>query len=338
MLVLSDVQVTTGPIARVAAYPPTSAEFVSLINQAQRKLLRRGDWSGTVVPIYVCVSNGCVVWPRYVQEVRRINMCNRTIPVRNMWYEFLERGPRCNWLGWLHWPESKLSDQGRTSVFQDIQGDGRTVRAYARCQNDMGKTVTVFGIDNNGQTLQTRNADGSWSIGQVLTLQTPFASTSTFVRSIDYILKDPTQCPVDLYAYNATTNLLEDLAHYEPSETRPSYSRTRLVATYPTGGTSTFVPPQGCCGLTRSVVALVKLRFIEAQNPTDLLIIDNEDALQMMVQSLKLREKNDTAAARLMENEAVFELQRQLENDSPDDVFAVENNVLGTNVWSNSCF
>jgi len=337
MLTLGDTQVATGPIARVAAYCPTSAEFISLINQAQRKLLRRGDWSGTVVPIYVCVSNGCVVWPGYVQEVRRINMCNRTIPVRNMWYEFLDRGPSCQWRGWLGM-ESKLADQGRTSVFQDIQGDGRTVRAYARCQADLGKTVTVFGLDNNNQILQTKNQDGSWSLGVVLTLQTPFASTSTFVRSIDYILKDPTSCPVDLYAYNATTNLLEDLAHYEPSETRPSYSKTRLMASAPSCGTGTFIPPQGCCGAVRSVVALVKLRFIEAQNPTDLLIIDNEDALQMMVQSLKAREKNDVALARALENEAVFELNRELENNSDDSTFAVENNTLGPEVWSNMAF
>ena len=338
MLTLGDVQVPTGPIARVAAYCPTSAEFISLINQAQRKLLRRGDWSGTVVPIYVCVANGCVVWPRYVQEVRRINMCNRTIPVRNLWYEFLERGNRCLWSNWLLWPQSKLEDRGRTSVFQDIQGDGRTVRAYARCQADLGKTVTIFGLDNNGQILQTNNGDGTWSLGVVLVLQTPFASTSTFVRSIDYVLKDATQCPVDLYAYNATTNLLEDLAHYEPSETRPSYSKTRLLSHFPTCGTGTFIPPQGCCGTTRSVVALVKLRFIEAQVPTDLLILDNEDALQMMVQSLKLREKNDYAAARALENEAVFELNRQLENDSPDDTFSVEDDTLGPHVWSNQAF
>lgn len=338
MLTLGDTQIPTGPIARVAAYCPTSAEFISLINQSCRKLLRRGDFSGTVVPIYVCAPNGCIAWPRYVDHVRRVNICNRTIPVRNMWYEFLERGRRCDWGNWLRWPESKLSDQGRTSVFQDIQGDGRTVRAYPRCNADLGKTVTIFGIDNNGQTLQTQNADDSWSIGQVLTLQTPFASTSTFVRSIDYVLKDPTQCPLDLYAYNASTNLLEDLAHYEPSETRPSYSRTRLQGWVPNFGTSTFVPPQTCCGTNQAVIALVKFRFVEAVNPTDLLGIDNEDALQIMVQSLKLREKNDYAGARAMENEAVFELNRQLENDSPDDTFSVQDDTLGPQVWSNQAF
>lgn len=339
MITFSDLK--TSSLRKIAQNCANSADFADLVNQATRKFMRRGDWAGTVVPIYVCATAGCVVWPQYVGQVRRLNICNQPIPVRNMWYEFMSGVRQCEGGFWRQTlgPLAGLAAQGRTSVFQDIQGDGRLVRVYARCTTDYGKTVKIFGLDNNGQTLQTDNGDGTFSLGLNLILAAPYVSASTYVRSIDYVLKDETQCPVDMYAYNASTDLLEDLAHYEAGETRPSYEKTKLVLqNYPNpcSGNTSLSPT--CCGTARGVVALVKLRFIPVKTDTDLVLIDNEDALKLMVQSILNHEAGDRKGALQYESDAIRELNRELEDVSPDDQLSALDNVLGPYTFSQQCF
>ena len=319
----------------MASYCPTSPEFIDLVNAAVRRAMRRGDFVGTTAIIYVCAYNGCVVWPRYVQVVRKLSTCHHTIPVRNQWYGFMDgvcnRNGNWTWNGWNgNWISNNgsLAQQGRTSVFQDIQGDGRLVRAYPRCPNDRGKTVTIFGIDNNGQLLQTQNLDGSFSNGAVLTMDYPYASTNQYVRSIDYVLKDTTECPVDLFAYNATTLLLEPLATYDPGETNPSFEKTRLSTELSSCST----------GCARGVLALVKLKYFPAVFPNDILYISNLDALKMLIQSIKFGEGGDRTSAKQFEADAISELNRQLEDESPDDTFSSQNATFGPATFSQQCF
>lgn len=335
MLTLRDTKDDLG-IRRVTGFCPDSEDYISLVNEATRRLLRRGDWPGTITPIYLCVRQGCVVWPRYVLNVRKLKTCHHTIKPQNMWGDFLPRGRHCEWGHW-HGPSLPMFNQGTTSVFQDIMGDGRLVRAYPRCQADIGRTVTLFGTDNNGQQLQTHDTvTNTWTPGVILTLALPFVSTTTYVRHIDYVLKDETNCPVNLYAYNATTNVLEDLAQYDPGETRPSYERTRLSM----GESATFggCSSSPCCGVSQGVTALVKLRFIAAKFDTDLVIIDNLDALKLEIQSIKFGEAGDRANAKALEADAIAELNRQLEDESPDDQFTADDQVFGSATFTNHCF
>lgn len=340
MLVLQDAMDDLG-IRRVASFCQTSLDFRDLVNSAQRRLLRRGDWVGTVVPIYVCVYNGCVVWPRYVQSVRKISACNQPLQVQNLWYNYMEGvHNNCGAWGyngmtgkWMNY-EGSMAQQGKSSLFQDIQGDGRLVRAYVRCPNDEGKTVTIFGTDNNGQILQTQNLDGSYSTGVVLTLPDPvtqFVSTSQYVRSIDYVLKDQTECPVDLFAYNATELVLEPLATYDPSETRPSYEKTRInFQMWNLAGAS--------CSCLKGVMALVKLKFIPAQLPTDLLLIDNLDALKLAIQGVKLGEAGDINGERARIADSIREMNHDIEDWSPDGQFAAQDNTFGGATFGQQCF
>lgn len=336
MLTFLDCKQDDG-IRNVAKACPDSPEFAQLVNKAVRKLMRRGDWQSTLTPAYFCVRNGCVVFDRYVGNVRRLNICNRTIPVHNMWGTYLEGKGGCHY-GWHNWRggDCSLTNEGKTSVFQDIQGEGRTVRVYTRCNVDYGKKTWIFGVDNNGQPLQTDNGDGTFSMGVVITAAAPFGSSNTFIRHIDYTLREATQCPTDMYAYNATTNLLEDVAHYEPSETRPSYEKARLGGNWPNNFTTSCAP--GCCSTVKGVLAMVKLKFIPAIADTDLILIDNLDALALEIQSIKFAESGDLANSVAYEASSIRELNRQLEDDSPDDQFSVSNNVFGGASFTNSCF
>jgi hypothetical protein len=333
MLIYQDCQNDQG-LQLVAGEASNTPIFNYYVNSAVRRLLRRGDWPSVTPTIYVAVYGGCITWPRYVGHVRRLNTCHHhAVPVHNRWWEFLPKTTWCDGY-WGGWPNAnrKLTNFGQTTVLMNVMGEGRFIQAHARCNQDFGKTLTIFGTDNNGQTLIQSNGTGGFTAGLTLTLGLTDVRTPVFVRHIDYIIKDQTQCPVDVYAFNNATGLLEDIAHYEPGETRPNYDMSKLSGWTCTCSTCiTGATPQG-------VEALVKLRFIPASNPNDLVIIDNLDAIRMEVQSIKAEEAGDHAGKRLAEQEAVMEMNRELENQSPDDQFSVSVQSLGPRVRCNSVF
>ena len=202
---------------------------------------------------------------------------------------------------------------------------------------DVGKTLTLFGTDNNGQPLTTTNLDGSVSQGVVITFASPFASTSTYVRSITRVRKDVTQGRVFLYGYNpaidqgVAPNLgLEDLAIYDPTEINPTYVKYQLHAGH---------TPFGCSSGLKSIIALVKLNYIPVVADTDLVIIDNLDAIKYGMQSVITGESaNGISEAKDYEAAAIMELQRDLENAFPDDTFSAANRILGKGMRRNQCF
>jgi hypothetical protein len=325
-------------IQAVASSCPSKAEYLSLINKACEMYMRRGDFMGTVEDIFVCVTNGCFVAPRYVGKIRRINVCNRAVDVENGWWRFMKSTSANH--SWENWRGAdcgpNLQDRGSKPVFQDIMGDGRLIRAYPRDNADIGKTIQFFGVDNNGQTLVTKNPDDTWDQGITLVLKKPFVSSSTFVRRIDYVIKEQTELPVDCYAYNAAADVLEELAHYEPSETKPQYSSYFLNLHWPTCGTGAIQP--NCCSSKRGVLLRVKLKFIPAQHPTDILPIDNTDVLRYMIQAIKAGESGNFEELQKWQAAAVKEGNLELSDAIPDEEFAASNNVLGPGVWSNQVF
>lgn len=291
------------------------------INDATRRLLIRGDWVGTVVPIHLCVKKGCVVFPRYVDKVRRINICKNAIPIKGHWYEFLQYQSRmCNsgfgWYGWLG-PEAHMSMSGWTPCYSDIWADGRLVRVFAQYQQDIGKTVTIFGVDNNDQPLRRQNPDLSWSEGWVITIASPYGTTANYVRRIDRVAKEVTQGNVWCYAYDPVANLMEDLAVWEPSETNPTYPRYRLSLPACCTGTE--------CDTAKSAVALVKLKYVPVVTDTDLVLIDNIGALKLMIQAIRAEESGDRTSARGFEMDAIRELNLELADEVPDDQIPVES-------------
>lgn len=329
-MLLTLKEVRESSLRNIAGSCPNSGVFTQLVNDATRRCMRRGDWPGTTVPIHVCVRQGCVVWPRYVGSVRRINVCKQPIQIKNQWYEFLQYqnsswcgagGSNAAWWGnnlfgsWCGASVHMLF-QGKSPVFQDMLGEGRFVRAYYTANSDINKTVRIFGTDNNGQILRTANADGTYSDGWSISLLNPFGSTSGYVRHIDRVILDDMQGDVRLYGYNAETDLLEDIGTYEPGDTNPAFERYKL----------NLGQCQDQCGCTRSVVALVKLKFIPARYDNDLVLIDNMDALRLMCQSIKYEEAGDRKGAREYEMDAIRELNLGLNDDTPLEQIGINQN------------
>jgi len=305
----------------IAGVTVDSNEFKTLLNEATRKLMRRGDWAGTVVSIYLCATKGCVVFPRYVGQVRKLNICKQPIPIRNVYWDFFEANAWTNWnsCSWLGMPcESRLINYGRTPIVQDILGEGRYVRLYAVTNADYGKTVTIFGVDNNDIPLRHRDANGDWKDGIVLAAKNPYDQTDIYVRRIDRVIKQVTQQEFRLYAFNAADAVLETLATYEPSETNPAYQKFKLKldgCCWP--GTSTN------CDTQQGLAGLIKLQYVPVVDDNDLVLIDNLDALKAMMQSIRCAEGQDFQSAKVYELEAVRELNHQLKDENPDDQISV---------------
>jgi hypothetical protein len=338
-LTLGDLKKAGSPLSRVSGLcSSTDSRFPSYVNEAVRKLMKRGDWANTVVPIQVCIRRGCVTWPRYVGSVRRINLCGTPVPVTNIWSRYLERDIWPRWYdfpglipwgelgqhsglynrGWgssLRYTDSGITKTGHYSTYSDPLGT-HFVRAYPQYPQDAGKTVTIFGKDENGQPLQTKvtASDGTvtYKPGHIITMQgspTGYGSSSVLIQPpIERVIKDETQGQVYLYSYDPDNDLLFDLAVYEPSETNPCYERTAIPGRAKDDGTT-----------TDTIMALVKLKHVDVVHDTDLITVPDVDALKVMIQSALFDEADDPDRADQYEAKAIRELNLMLRDTYPED-------------------
>lgn len=336
---LTLAQIQTPLFSQAAGNCTTSSpDFLDMVNEVVPRLMERGDWPGSILPIRVCVKAGCVTWPRYVGQVRKINHCRGNIAVKSVWYEFLEhdhsrsRG-MYSWQGWCG-DERRMTAQLKVPVYNDIYGPNCTVQVYCQVPEDIGATVTIFGIDNNGQPLRTDNGDGTWSDGITITVAIPFGSTGNpyFVSRIDRVVKSRTQGNLTMFAYDTANNVLWDLAVYEPSETNPSYLRYHLDGRWNAGN------PASCGGCLETIIALVKLKFIPVSSPTDLIPIESRAAIKLGLLALRREMAEDIAGADQWWARAIETLNRNLENENPDSELPVQNNVFGDRTFRNQCF
>jgi hypothetical protein len=316
-------EVKDSSIANVTAANPDDPQFAIYIIEAVRRLQMRGDWAGTVVPIHTCISRGCVVSPRIVDKVRKIADCRGTIPQHGMFYDFLDwRQHHWHsddyWVG-LGWRQGRrnIVQKGWSPVFQDIMGPGRYLRLYNDVAEDVGKNLTVFGIDNNGQPLRTRNTDGqTWSDGMTLTAGLPYAQSNVMPLRIDRIIKDLTQGALRLFAFNTAADVLEPVAEYEPSDTNPKFLKQEFHDLCQHGG-------------TRGVVALVKLKQLPLISDNDVVIIPSIPGLKLMVQAIVAGEANERAQEGELTLASVETMNRELEDWLPVSEIPVDLGELG---------
>ena len=298
--------------------------FLSMVNEATERLMVRGGFWGTVRKMRVCARCSVLVWPRAVETVLAVNVCGRQVVNSGYWWQFLPmNGPdwrcaasRCG--------NVVIQHDGQVPVQANLKcGEPRYIRAFAAYQADLGKTVTIFGIDAKGQEIFTKRDDGTWLPGVILTLASPYVGTSFQIREVTRVLKDATMGPVRLYAYDATNDVLEDMAYYAPSERSPSFLHSTVK------GLRRMSTAGSCNGLT-SVEALVKLRFIAVEIDEDEVLIDNWVALKLMMLAIRAEDAGSRDEARTLQFDAVTELNRELRLHLPEDLIPVSVEPFGT--------
>lgn len=322
-------QAKASNIANVAGVAAESEQFKAYLNEAVQRLMNRGDFMGLVVPICVCIKRGCVVFPRYVSVIREAKTCQGHLNIKNLWYEFVGESWYQSVSG-KYWNyddcQQNMLANGRVPTHNTVMGAARKIRAYPQVNQDFGKTLTIFGTDNSGQPLMHRDENGDWREGTVITLQSPYGETEGYVSSIDRVVKDVTQKPVTLWAYNTTDSVLEDLAVYDPGETNPSFVRYQL-------NTPSYKDTDGN-EKARSMTALVKLNYVPVEFDTDLVVIDNMSALKLMIQGIKAEEAGDDKLAETKILKAVRELNHQIQDQNPGNQVSVYANSIGNSIYS----
>lgn len=318
-------------LQRVAGYCPTSDEFISLVNDSDSMLTDRGDFYGSVKKIRVCIYGGLITWPRYVATPLALNKCGGSIPLHNHWYEFdrLTRGDLLTYWGAGCCGEINGLEGNTSPVFNQINCiDGKTgvyLRFYPTQPSDVGKTITVFGLDSNGEELRSLRDDGTFQDGIVVTLGLPFATMPASdrnvntVRYVSRLVKDVTDGPVYGYQYRASDDAMLDLGRYEPNETLPEYQTTQLR-----GGWI------GCNSQPQTISSLVKVRHIDAVDPNDLIVIEDMEALALAMQSIKFSDANDMDQKKKAEGEAIRSLNAELRKQLPLDSIPIRISAFGT--------
>jgi hypothetical protein len=211
-----------------------------------------------------------------------------------------------------------LFSQGRVPTYNDVpSGAAVYIQAYPLSPNDVGKTITLLGVDYNGQPLTHVGHDGKNWPGTVITLASPFGISVTTVARIDAVEKEVTQMNVPIYALNPTTGAQLDLAVYEPGETNPSYAKDRL-----------FAVGHPFCGCPFPAVALVKLAFVPVEADVDFVMVPSLNALKKAIQSIKSGEANNIQEQEAFLASAVSELNHVLENEEQPEQIAVSDTML----------
>ena len=329
LLTFGDFQ--AGAASRITGVCTTSPDFAAYTNQATRQLMRRGNWWSTVQPLEGCVTDGCVTWPRQVGSILGVNINGRPTELVNRWYRFLPWDPStvagaCECFQNRAWGNLKTELDGNTPVFNPIAcATGMYLQFYIDNQADIGKTITLFGIDNNGQYIRTQ-VNGVWQEGITLTFSAPYVQTPMLVRKVLRVVKAVTTGYVRGYQWDGTSlrdsvnPLLLDLCLYEPTETSPDYLHSRLHGWFPHNASCAF----------RRITALVKLAFVPVVNPNDLVLIENEDALCHMIQSIRYREAGNAGAATQFELDAFRELNYQLRDRFPIEQLTIDFRPFGS--------
>ena len=302
-------------IAKHLSLCATDSRAKDYINEAQRRLLESGKWKGTYGKFTLCVTSGCIAWPRQIETIESVAVNDNVGVVRNGWFEFLESGygllDNANNVG------VQLLDRGESPIQTALSGAGKKIRGYGFVEADAGKKITIKGYDTTNNWVRTsKSGSGSSEIfqdGEIVTIANGYVDTTTSFKSITSVHKDVTQANVQLYELtDESTPTLVDVANYQSDETLPAYRKSLIPSLAGLGGC------EDGTDVKRAVTVIAKLRFIPASNDEDVLMISDLYAVKNMAIAIKLEENRDFDAAAQYRALANDSLQAQVAHYNGD--------------------
>lgn len=310
-------------VAKAAGVCETDERLLDYTNEAAETLLYKGKWKGTVHTFNFCVNtNSCIVWPREIETIEAIAVCQTAINIRSEWYEFAQDGigiisPSDNCLG-------QLLDRGEVVAFDEVTGANKQLAVYADRNEGPNKYITLEFYDENGQWVRS-DFNGSIIDGEKISIPS-VAGTYNYTTStvkpggLVRVHKDETLGVIRLYSYDTTNGALKPLAYYQPDETNPSYRSSLLP-----------ILASGSCD-QQKVTVKAKARFIPVRGDDDWLMLDNLRALRLGVKAIKKEydEKFDEAAVYMgMARQA---LDEQLKHHKGDGELIIPQ-MASSRVW-----
>lgn len=302
---------------------PSNSVVLDRVNECSRRLMAKATWWNMLRRIRFYSTGGVIALPTEVEKILTVDTEGTPARVFNQMYEFLENGPgevppRTAYDRNLvdlgdGWPT--FFDLPPTNSETTTDGAPCRLVALSTAAADIGQTLTIWGRDSQLQDVAAEGislnvarwqngVDGQFHVQNVL--DTPGAYPETEFSAITSVAKPVTTAYVSLYTYEPTTHRMYFLAKYHPLETRPGYRRYRILAP----GLSNY----------SNVLCLCRLRYVPRLYDTDVLLIQNLDALKLM--AMAIREENDRnlQLALAYEQSAVRLLGEEQRTKQTDDV------------------
>lgn len=314
-------QCKTSTIANVAQVNVDDPAYAQKINDAVRQLLDLGGeagWWGTVQAMTGLVVVGAVTWPRKIDAVLAMNLDNCPAQLVNQWYSFTPIDGRMT--GWFKdegfcaaWGPG--GHHGSVCEFSGTQpmfagptpANCFAIQVTADNSADYGSTVTIYGLDTNGQEIYSNQFDSTQQAtvsqrGVQLTLAAAAPVTTQVFSLVTAVTKSVTTSPVRAWSYaNGVATGMVGI--WNGAQTSPEFLFSKIRGADPTR--------------VYRLSALVKLGYEPVTVDADILCLGNLDAIKSMVQSINAREAGDEDAGDKFEKTAIRRLNMELESRLP---------------------
>ena len=263
-------------IPQAIGCPPTDPRFLATLNEAIQRLVISGKYWGLVGKFRFCAQDGCITLPQQIATIEAVNVCGKSVTVRDYWYEFIENGigsiEDCNGSK-AGCCERVAVYRGHSPTFSDVIGTDKMLKLLCDEPTDVGKQVLVMGYDQNGNWIRSTQ-NGSIQDGELVTL----AAGTTGPTNHYFSAVTGLQAPPDmdgqwfLYEYEPSTTTMRLIGQYDYDNPRPHFARYLLPQVRECGSTC-----------TQTMVEIMgKLDFVPVKNDTDYLLIGNIPALKEM--------------------------------------------------------
>lgn len=301
------------------------------INQATRRLMNRAR-----KPIHIeriirfYTRKDTITLPREVEKIKHYTMDGYPAPLFGYAYEFVDGGwGEMNGSNAI--PGKYLIDMGtQFSTMFDLPSmseadDGSQepafgsfkLVAFSTSLSDIGKSLRIHGRNAKNEVLGSPNAGIELPISvwdgeiegnirmELASGQTDNFTLSVLVRDVERVAKPATAGFVSLYSYDETTHQMYFLSKYHPQETNPRYRRYRITSPDYVEGSSIY--------------ALCELGYTPLELPNDVLIVQNMDALKLMVMAIEFENEREFQTAKAYEADAYRLIEEQRTGERTHD-------------------
>lgn len=299
-----------------ACRPDLVAERVS---DACERLIVKCDAPYTTWKCRVRVDRGCFPLPREMESIIACNIDNAPAYVNPQSFEFLAAGPG-ELRSWSGTEDKSLEDDGLHCTMYDLpsieypKGDAETISdnefaadglhimAFSRSPSDVGKKVSVSGLDKMNTPVSSTPLSFTpmeevpivgWTGGVegVITARVAdLPKSEKLYRSITGFAKPKTADHVCLYAVDPASDRMWFLAKAHPDDTRPAWRRYKIRNQSAYGSNILIYGKAAALRLSRS---------------SDVLPVQNRTAVKLMCQAIEYENKDQLKQAVEMEAQAM---------------------------------
>lgn len=272
---------------------PGRSQAISVLNRAIRQLMNEGDWHGATATVCIPVSNGEILLDDRIESVRLAKWkSGAPIPIYSEGFKYLDGGLDAE----ERWIPS-LVDVGQSSPLHRKMPRPLAIMAYSEQVEADGIQLEIRGIDQSGrEALFPLPIRHSWKnpLPPAYTGQDCDRWLTGKWRSVSELRKPVTKGLVHVFGYDPANQEAIWLTTMRPETISPEHRR--LV-----------VPGRG-----GQVVARVALRWHPVHFESDVLLVQNIDAIARMTQALHALDTGDAGRYEFFRNSAVSQLRKQL--------------------------